>query len=59
MGSKVSQSRQKTKGVSECKKKIRKIKTMRREIALAHGVFQQPVNAQAATVNFYNPTEEW
>jgi hypothetical protein len=43
MGSHVSQGEQKAQEISECEKKIRKIKTMRAEIALAHGVFQQPV----------------
>jgi hypothetical protein len=42
MGSQVSQGEQKAKEISKCVKKIRKIKVMRREIALAHGVFQQP-----------------
>ena len=43
MGSQVRQGEQKTKEISECERKIQKIKTMRGEIALAHGVFQQPV----------------
>ncbi|PUE46062.1 hypothetical protein B9Z45_16410, partial [Limnohabitans sp. 2KL-17] len=40
----VGQGEQKTKGISECERKIKKIKTMRGEIALANGVFQQPVS---------------
>ncbi|PUE62965.1 hypothetical protein B9Z45_00990 [Limnohabitans sp. 2KL-17] len=42
MGLQVGQGEQKTKGISECERKIKKIKTMRGEIALANGVFQQP-----------------
>ncbi|PUE45337.1 hypothetical protein B9Z45_16530, partial [Limnohabitans sp. 2KL-17] len=42
-GLQVGQGEQKTKGISECERKIKKIKTMRGEIALANGVFQQPV----------------
>jgi len=49
MGSQVSQGEQKAKGISECGMKIRKIKTMRAEIALAHGVFQQPVRKSKIT----------
>jgi hypothetical protein len=45
MGSQVSQGEQKAKEISECEKKIRKIKTMRGVIALAHGVFQQPAKS--------------
>ncbi len=44
MGSQVGQGEQKTKEISECERKIQKIKTMRGEIALAHGVFQQPAS---------------
>ncbi|PUE51116.1 hypothetical protein B9Z45_15055 [Limnohabitans sp. 2KL-17] len=44
MGLQVGQGEQKTKGISECERKIKKIKTMRGEIALANGVFQQPAN---------------
>ena len=50
MGSQARQSEQKTKGISECEKKIRKIKTMRAEIALAHGVFQQHVKPLAYAI---------
>ncbi|PUE56402.1 hypothetical protein B9Z45_10180 [Limnohabitans sp. 2KL-17] len=45
MGLQVGQGEQKTKGISECERKIKKIKTMRGEIALANGVFQQPAKA--------------
>ena len=52
MGLQVGQGEQKTKGISECERKIKKIKTMRGEIALANGVFQQPVKLLPLLMNF-------
>jgi hypothetical protein len=48
MGSQVRQGEQKTKEISECEKRIEKIKAMQGEIALALGVFQQPVKPRLA-----------
>ncbi|WP_233252231.1 hypothetical protein, partial [Limnohabitans sp. 2KL-17] len=59
-GLQVGQGEQKTKGISECERKIKKIKTMRGEIALANGVFQQPVKrAYGSSGKNSPPKEAW
>ncbi|PUE55019.1 hypothetical protein B9Z45_11025 [Limnohabitans sp. 2KL-17] len=55
----MGQGEQKTKGISECERKIKKIKTMRGEIALANGVFQQPVKRKMPLLKgFANTTRQ-
>ncbi len=53
------QGEQKTKGISECGKKIRKIKAARGVIALAHGVLQTHSSLQRSCLVCTLPSELW